>query len=116
MPRSWNQLPKSEQQKIVNVFEDYVDQQMVIVIDALLKMVCSSLHDGFGFGEERLTQHLEDICATCEKHSKFVKEGTQSEVLDEEMRKIFRRRGYPDKFFRSMIDGWNIDTNKKGCG
>ena len=52
--------------------------------------------------------------AVFEKHCELVKDGKQVESLDEEMRKIFKRSGYPDEFFKSMIENWNIDTNRKG--
>jgi hypothetical protein len=58
--------------------------------------------------------YLGNYYAVFEKHAELVKAGKQVEVLDEEMRKIFTRSGYPDEFFRSMIDNWTIDTNRKG--
>jgi hypothetical protein len=48
-----------------------------------------------------------------EKHCDLVKRGKQSETLDTEMKKIFKRSGYPDEFFKSMIDNWNINTGGK---
>lgn len=113
MPKSWNQLPKSEKDKITDVLEDQIEGQMVIVLDAFLKMSCSVLHDGFGFGQDRLMCYLGNYYAVFQKHCGLVKNGKQIETLDEEMRKIFRRSGYPDEFFKSMIESWTIDTNKR---
>lgn len=114
MPKSWDRLPKSEKDKIAEVCEEQMEKQMVVVLDAFLKMSCSVLHDGFGFGQDRLMCYLGNYHDVFEKHCKLVNNGTQFEVLNEEMRKIFKRSGYPDEFFRSMIDNWTIDTNQKG--
>jgi hypothetical protein len=116
MPKSWDRLPKSQKDKIADVMEEQMEKQMVVILDAFLKMSCSVLHDGFGFGQDRLMCYLGNYYAVFEKHCKLVKDGTQFEVLNEEMRKIFKRSGYPDEFFKSMIDGWTIDTNRKGAG
>lgn len=114
MPKSWDRLPKSEKEKIVKALEEQEEKDIAVVLDAFLKMSCSVLHDGFGFGQDRLMCYLGNYYAVFEKHCELVKKGTQNEVLDEEMRKIFRRSGYPDEFFKSMIADWNIDTNRKG--
>jgi hypothetical protein len=114
MPKSWDRLPKSQKDKIADVMMEQMEKQMVVVLDAFLKMSCSVLHDGFGFGQDRLMCYLGNYYSVFEKHCDLVRNGKQIEVLDEEMRRIFRRSGYPDEFFQSMIDNWNIDTNKKG--
>jgi hypothetical protein len=114
MPKSWDRLPKSQKDKIAEVCEEQMEKQIVFILDAFLKMSCSVLHDGFGFGQNRLMCYLGNYYAVFEKHAELVKAGKQVEVLDEEMRKIFTRSGYPDEFFRSMIDNWTIDTNRKG--
>ena len=114
MPKSWDRLPKSQKDKIVDVMEEQMEKQFVFMLDALIKISCSVLHDGFGFGQDRLMCYLGNYHAAFEKHAELVKAGKQVEVLDEEMRKIFRRSGSPDEFFRSMIDNWTIDTNRKG--
>ena len=114
MPKCWDRLPKSEKDKIIEFYSQQIEQQMVFVLDAFLKMSCSVLHDGFGLGQDRLMCYLGNYYAVFEKHCELVKSGDQVACLDEEMRKIFKRNGYPDEFFRSMIENWNIDTNRKG--
>lgn len=114
MPKSWDRLPKSEKDKIVDVMEEQMEKQFVFMLDALLKMSCSVLNAGFDFDQDDLMCYLGNYYAVFEKHCELVKAGKQVEVLDEEMRKIFTRSGYPDEFFRSMIENWNVDTNRKG--
>jgi hypothetical protein len=115
MPKSWQRLPESEKNKIAEVCEQQMEQQMVIILDAFLKMSCSVLNKGFGFGQDRLMCYLGNYYAVFEKHCDLVKGGKQSEVLDAEMQNIFRRSGYPDEFFKSMIDNWNVNTKSIHC-
>lgn len=111
VPKSFNRLPPSEKQKIADLFEEQLEKNMLVVLDSLLKMTCSVLHAGFGWGESRLMCYLGNFYAVFQKHSKLVKQGCQIEVLDREMRSIFRKSGYPDEFFRSMFgENWCINT------
>ena len=114
VPKSWDRLPKSEKDKIAEMIDDQIEKNMIVVLDCFLKMACGVLHDGFGFGESRLMCFLGNFWAVFEKHKDLVNKGNQIEVLDEEMRAIFRKSGYPDEFFRSMFgDEWDIVTGGK---
>ena len=113
VPKSWQRLPLSEKNKIAEVVELEIQRRANIMLDIYMKMSCSVLHDAFGFGESRLMCFLGNYYRAFDKQFDLVKNGTQIEVLDEEMRKIFKKSGYPDEFFRSMFERWEIDTAKK---
>ena len=84
------------------------------MLDIYLKMSCMVLHEAFGFGEERLNRYLGNYRRLFRKHAKLVKNGEQIEFIDSKMRKIFRKKGYPDEFFKTMIEGWDINTEEGG--
>lgn len=110
VPREWTQLSPSEKKRIYALAEAQIVNNVNIMLDIYMKMSCAALHNAFGFGEKRLTAYLGNYRRLFKKHVKLVQSGTQLEVLDAEMRKIFRQGGYPDDYFKGMIQGWNIDT------
>lgn len=111
VPKSISDLKPSEIQKIEDFYRDQMNKDMMIMLDIYLKMSCAVMHDAFGFGEKRLTAYLGNFRQLFRRHVKLVRAGNQIEVLDKQMRKIFRRSGYPDEFFRSMFADWNVSTN-----
>ena len=123
MPKSWLRLPESEKKKIEQVKEEEIERRMLVILDTLLKMSCVSLNETEGMGESSLNCYLGNFYHIFERHKDLVKQGEQMEFLDAKIRKIFRKRGYPDEFFRSMFgDKWDIhtgtmaDTDKNECG
>ena len=110
VPKSFQDLKPSDQMKIEKLCREQMHKDMMIMLDIYLKMSCAVLHDAFGFGEVRLTAYLGNYRQLFRRHTKLVKAGTQIEVLDKQMRKIFRRSGYPDEFFRMMFADWNVKT------
>lgn len=110
IPRSYKRLPPSEQKKIADQF----NKDTMIMLDIFLKMSCKALHDVHGLGEKRLTDYLGTYRRIFARQVKLVKAGTQIEELDREMRKIFRRDGYPDEFFKMMFADWTANTNQEG--
>ena len=112
LPRSYKRLPPSEQQHIKDVFADELNKTAMIMLDIFLKMSCKALHDVHGLGEKRLTDYLGTYRRIFARQVKLVKAGTQIEELDREMRKIFRRGGYPDEFFKMMFADWQVNTGK----
>lgn len=127
MPRSWETLPQREKDKIAECCEEQMnaamakklaemtERIMISVLDVYMKINCKVLHDSSGYGENRLMCHIGNYYHVFEKLFEQVKTGEPIEYLDEEMRKIFKKSGYPDEFFRNLFheDLWNIDTNKK---
>ena len=113
VPRGWSSLSKYEKDKIAEVCEQEMERRMNIVLDIYMKMCCTVLHDAFGFGENRLMCFIGNWQFLFEKHFKLVKDGVQIEYLDDEMKKIFKKSGYPDEFFRNMF-GANWPTATGG--
>lgn len=112
IPRGFKRLKPSDQKKLMDLAEAQVSKNCTIMLDIYLKMSCMVLHEAFGFGEERLNRYLGNYRRLFRKHAKLVKNGEQIEFIDSKMRKIFRKKGYPDEFFKTMIEGWDINTEE----
>ena len=112
IPRGFKQLKPSDQNKLMALAEAQVSKNCTIMLDIYLKMSCMVLNEAFGLGEERLNRYLGNYRRLFRKHAKLVKNGEQIEFIDSKMRKIFRKKGYPDEFFKTMIEGWDIDTKE----
>ena len=99
-----------------NLASEQLNKDVMIILDIFLKISCSILHNAFKYGEDRCTQYLGCFRREFGRQLRYVREGRQSEVLDERMRQIFRRGGYPDEFFQAMFADWNVvtDPSKKG--
>lgn len=113
IPRGFKQLKPSDQKKLISLADEQVSKNCTIMLDIYLKMSCLVLHDAFGFGEKRLNCYLGNYRRLFKKHAKLVQSGEQIEYLDKRMREIFRKSGYPDDFFRTIISGWDINTNQE---
>lgn len=111
--RRLNQLSPSEQKRIEVMYDEAYNRDMMIILDIYLKMSCEVLHDAFGFGEERLTRYLGNYRRHFRRHAKLVRRGEQLPVLDERMRKIFRKSGYPDEFFKTIFSTWEAKTKEE---
>ena len=114
IPRGFKQLKQSDQNKLMALAEAQVSKNCTIMLDIYLKMSCMVLNEAFGFGEERLNRYLGNYRRLFRKHAKLVKNGEQNEFIDSKMRKVFRKKGYPDEFFRTMVIGWDINTKQEG--
>lgn len=114
IPRDFKRLKPSDQKKLLDLADQQVTKNCTIMLDIYLKMSCLVLHDAFGFGEKRLNCYLGNYRRLFKKHAKLVKNGEQIEYLDSKIRKIFRKNGYPDEFFRTVVAEWDIDTNGGG--
>lgn len=111
-PITLSQLSPSEKKRIEQYYESEVDRRMMIVIDILLKMSCQSLNETEHMGEGRLLCYLGNFFRIFQFHSELVKQGTQIEYLDDKMRKIFRKNGYPDQLFQLIFgEEWVVNTN-----
>lgn len=113
IPRKFKQLKPSDQKRIMSLADEQVGKNCNIMLDIYLKMSCLVLHDAFGFGEKRLNCYLGNYRRLFKKHAKLVRNGEQIEYLDKRMREIFKKNGYPDEFFRTIIADWDINTAEK---
>lgn len=113
LPVSFNRLSPSEKKRLYDAMDEQLAHNANVMLDLFLKMSCAVLHDAFGFGEKRLNCYLGNYRRMFRAQAKLVKSGKQIEEIDGRMRKIFRRDGYPDWFFQTMISGWDINTDKE---
>lgn len=74
-----------------------------IMLDLYIKMVCWTLHEAFGFGEKRLYFFLANHSNLFKDQQRRVKDGSQVDFLNEQMAKIFKKNGFPQKFFDNML-------------
>lgn len=112
MPLSWDDLKPSDKNKIIDVFDEQVEKNVNYVLDCYLKISCDVLNRAFNFDEDQLYEYLGNYRRVFREQRKLVKRGEQLPELDRRMRKIFKRKGYPDEFFKEMLTGWSINTNK----
>jgi hypothetical protein len=105
--KEWNSLTPAAKRKIedvaLNMAKESLEHDSKIILDLYIKMVCKTLHDVFGFGEKRLYLFLGNHKKLFFDQCKKVEDGTQIEYLDSEMAKIFRKQGYPKKFFDKFM-------------
>lgn len=112
VPRQLASLSKADRRKLAQEMDDAFNHDVMIVLDIWLKMSVTVLHDAFGFGEDRLSRYLANYRRTFKKHFRLVKAGQQIEHLDQRMREIFKRNGYPDEYFSEMVSDWAAKTNE----
>ena len=97
----------------LEVANEQLNKDMRVVLDLYIKMVCLTLHETFGFGEKRLDTFLAQHKALFIEQQKLVNAGTQLEVIDERIGKIFRRHGFPQYFFDKMLGPVETDNKTK---
>lgn len=106
-PRSWQSLPSAQRKKIEDhareVARECVARDERIMLDLYIKMVCVTLHDAFGFGEKRLNMFLGNHRRLFKSQRKMVRNDTQIEYLNRRMAEIFKKDGFPQKFFDDML-------------
>ena len=107
IPRSFNSLPKKEQEAIKEMLserlEQIVNQEEAKMQKIWLKYACIALHEVFGFGEARCLSFLGTWRRIYKTNSKFKTEEEQTAWIDERINKIFKD-GYPSKFIDSFED------------
>lgn len=111
IPKEYNTLSPAQRNRIENYCRDVAFQAARetterdgrIMLDLYIKMVCKTLHDVFGFGEKRLTLFLGNHRSLFFDQRKMVQDGSQVGYLNAEMAKIFRKNGFPEKFFEKML-------------
>lgn len=111
-PRAWQTLPESQRKVIEDyakcIAKEQLEKDGRLMLDLYIKMVCLTLHEVFGFGEERLYLFLGNHKRLFLDQQKRVQDNTQVEYLNEQMAKIFKKSGFPESFFDQMLGP--IDT------
>lgn len=106
-PKSWYSLPTSQRKKIeeyaIKVADEQIENNCRIMLDLYMKMVCKTLHDVFGFGERRLYLFLGNHKRLFFEQRELVRDGTQVEELNAEMKRIFRKSGFPEEWFAGLL-------------
>ncbi|MBO7250822.1 MAG: hypothetical protein J6V42_06070 [Clostridia bacterium] len=106
-PRSYLTLPPKERDKIsewiVELAKEQLEKDSRVMLDLYIKMVCVVLHDAFGFGEKRLTMFLGNHKRLFYRQHKKCLDGSQVEYLNQRMKEIFKKGGFPQEFFDNML-------------
>ena len=117
VPRSYNSLSPAKRNQIVNyaheVAREQTEHDCRIMFDLYIKMVCVTLHDAFGFGEKRLNMFLANHRRLFLRQVRMVKNGTQIEYLNRRMSEIFKKDGFPQKFFDDMLGPADYSESEK---
>jgi hypothetical protein len=109
MPRSWWSLPKSERDALQKAMTEKVyeclDEEEKEMLVTWTKLLCIIDHQLFGHGEER---QLRKIVAWKRMYRRQARFGDDKKArdawLDSEMKKIFRKNGFPDLRIQEMKD------------
>lgn len=111
IPKEYSTLSTAQRQRIeeycrnvaTTAARETTERDGRIMLDLYIKMVCLTLHDCFGFGEKRLTLFLGNHRALFFSQEKMVKNGSQLDYLNDKMAKIFKKRGFPQRFFDKIL-------------
>lgn len=112
-PKAWQALPASQRKSIedyaLSIAKEQNEKDGRIMLDLYIKMVCLTLHEVFGFGEKRLYLFLGNHKKLFLDQRKMVQNNTQLEYLDKRMNEIFKKSGFPESFFDSMLGPVKVD-------
>ena len=111
--KSYRQLSQSEQQRLLAVFAEQEDRDLMAVLSETLRMACLILHANFGWGMKRCSMFVAGFKRTFMNHAADIKAGLKNEHLDEQMREIFGESGFPDEFFASFLENWPSNVEKR---
>ena len=111
VPKLYQDLNKKQQEVIkeyiAELATDMARQQEEkdcrLILDLYMKMVCCVLHDAFGFGEKRLIRFLGNHKRMFNFQNRLVMKGEQLEYLNKRMDEIFKKDGFPQEFFDSLL-------------
>ena len=111
VPKLYQDLDKKQQEVIkeyiAELATDMARQQEEkdcrLILDLYMKMVCYVLHDAFGFGEKRLVRFLGNHKRMFNFQNRLVMKGEQLEYLNKRMDEIFKKDGFPQEFFDSLL-------------
>ena len=99
LPKSFNQLPKAEQEAIQDALNEQlnhlVDKEEAEVQEIWIKLACILLHENFGFGEQRLMRFIAAWNRVYRRNERIQTKAEQTAWLDAEMAKCFPKIGFP---------------------
>lgn len=107
VPKAFKTMTPAQQKSIIDMSRNLANEQLEkdgrIVLDLYIKMVCITLHEVFGFGEKRLLLFLGNHKSLFFEQAKKVKDGSQIDYINGELKKIFRKSGFPQNFFEKFL-------------
>ena len=101
LPKSFSQLRKSEQDRILKHMEDAMDNELCDAQIIWIKMACCILHD-MGKTESEITQFIGGWKRLYRANSRFKTKAEQDAFLDPRMAEIFGENGFPYEFIESL--------------
>ena len=99
--KSFSQLRKSEQDRILKHMEDAMDNELCDAQIIWIKMACCILHD-MGKTESEITQFIGGWKRLYRANSRFKTKAEQDAFLDPRMAEIFGEGGFPYEFIESL--------------
>ena len=99
--KSFSQLRKSEQDRILKQMEDAMDNELCEAQFIWIKMACCILHD-MGKTESDITQFIGGWKRLYRANSRFKTKAEQDAFLDPRMEEIFGPGGFPEEFMQSL--------------
>ena len=103
LPKTFNQLSKNEQKRILKKMEDTMDEELCQSQFIWIKMACAILHN-LGLTESQITQFIGGWKMMYRANSRFKDKAEQDAFLDARMADIFGEGGFPEEFMQSMKD------------
>lgn len=103
--REYRALSHAEKQRLLKVFAEQEDRDLMAVLDETLKMACVILHSGFKMDENQLLVFLASFKRAFSQHAYDIREGRKNERLDAQIAAIFPS-GYPDFVFENYFAHW----------
>ena len=103
LPKSFSQLRKAEQDRILKHMEDAMDEELCQAQFIWIKMACCILHD-IGLDESQITQFIGGWKRLYRANSRFANKAEQDAFLDPRMAEIFGEGGFPEEFMQSLKD------------
>lgn len=106
IPKSYLNLPKSEQVAIDNLIYQEVNGRLtdeeVILFTQYTKMMCIVLHDYCGLNESELHQVIGGFRTLKRKYRKVKTEKDVNATLDQEMDRIFKESKFPQDYVERL--------------
>jgi hypothetical protein len=101
LPKSFSQMRKAEQDRILKHMEDAMDNELCDAQIIWIKMACCILHD-MGKTESEITQFIGGWKRLYRANSRFKTKAEQDAFLDPRMAEIFGENGFPYEFIESL--------------
>jgi hypothetical protein len=101
LPKTFSQLSKNEQTRIMRKMEDAMDEELCQAQFIWIKMACSVLHN-LGLTEGQITQFIGGWKMMYRANSRFKDKDEQDKFLDGKMAEIFGVGGFPEQFMQSF--------------